>query len=317
MVIQVRTQPIDRDELVKFIPPDNFRLIKMFENIAQDVSTTIPDAVDDNSSGVETAQAAADAAQASANAAQATADAAQVAADAAQADADALETHDYVVVNANAGIPNARVIATSSGLTTTDGGPGASLTFSPADMLAALQALATSGLITRTALNTVAARTITAGSAKITVTNGNGVAGNPTIDSPVLAAFSAHNNAVAQSIPDNAFTTLTLGTEDYDTGAFFAANAWTPPAGRPVTMAGAVTISTGTGPFTVSIFKNGAEFKRGVRIPLAGVTATVVVTAQDVPNGTDVYTLRAFQNTGGAQNTVGTSTLTYFQGAAL
>jgi hypothetical protein len=48
--------------------------------------------------------------------------------------------------------------------------------------LAALAALAVNGLIARTAANTVAARSLAAGSTKISITNADGAAGNPTID---------------------------------------------------------------------------------------------------------------------------------------
>lgn len=60
---------------------------------------------------------------------------------------------------------------------------------------------ATNGIVVRTALNTTTGRTITGTANQITITNGDGVSGNPTL--------SIANNAV---LPGNASLTIPIGT---------------------------------------------------------------------------------------------------------
>lgn len=73
-------------------------------------------------------------------------------------------------------------------------------------LLAAIAGLASNGLITRTASGTSSARTITGTSNEITVANGDGVSGNPTLSLPNALTFTS------KTITGGTLTNITLGT---------------------------------------------------------------------------------------------------------
>lgn len=85
-------------------------------------------------------------------------------------------------------VPNSRTITISTGDGVTGGGVAQALsgntswTLGLTGQALALHNLASSGIIARTGEGTVAARTITGTTGRVSITNGNGVSGNPTID---------------------------------------------------------------------------------------------------------------------------------------
>lgn len=326
MAVTVQTQPFSRDDLIRFMP--NFRLVKTLENLAQDVSNTLPEAIDGNAEAVEIAQATADAAIVQAAAAQADADAAQQDIDALALRDVPLSLVDAPVIAVDASAHNSfnvtlggnRTLGAPTGLA-----DGMLLNFAirqpggGGPWTLAFNAIYDFGADGTPTLSTAASVVdyvmgyYDAASNKILASFRKGGAAD------LGASFSAHNNGVAQSIPNSAFTTLSMTTEAFDVGGFFAANTWTPPAGKPVLISGGVTIATTGGVLaTVAVYKNGAAFKRGaMQQPQGTGPVTCVVSCIDMPNGTDAYTLRAYQSTVGAQNTSGAADLTYFQGTTL
>lgn len=88
-----------------------------------------------------------------------------------------------IIVRTGSGTKAARsLVAPAAGITITNGdGVAGNPTLALANDLAALEGLSTTGLIARTADGAAATRTLTGPAAGLSITNGNGVSGNPTI----------------------------------------------------------------------------------------------------------------------------------------
>lgn len=92
----------------------------------------------------------------------------------------------WATISGTGTVTSIDITAPAAGITAS-GGPvtvSGSITLALADDLAALEAMSSTGIVTRTASNTYAQRTITGTADQVTVTNGDGVSGNPTLSLP-------------------------------------------------------------------------------------------------------------------------------------
>lgn len=162
--------------------------------------------------------------------------------------------------------------APSAGLTITNpGGVAGNPTFALANDLAALEAMASTGLVTRTASETYAQRTITGTTGEISIANGDGVAGNPTASLPAALTFTGKtvtggtfNSPVINTPTGIVKSDVGLGnvTNDVQTKAAVVPNA-VPSAGQvlagnaggtayaPVSVSGDASLAS-TGALTVT-----------------------------------------------------------------
>ena len=89
-------------------------------------------------------------------------------------------TQTFITVNNEPTLANSRYISVSSGLSLTDNGAQSNYVIGVTGALANLNALG-AGIVAKTGVSTLANRTITAGTVGLSLTNGDGISGNPTV----------------------------------------------------------------------------------------------------------------------------------------
>lgn len=104
------------------------------------------------------------------------------------------------------------VTAPAAGITVSNGdGVSGNPTLALANDLAAFEGLSANGMVARTATDTAAVRTITGTANEITLTNGDGVAGNPTVSIPAAVTLTG-KTLTGGTFSSPALTTPALGT---------------------------------------------------------------------------------------------------------
>jgi len=134
---------------------------------------------------------------------------------------------------------------------------------------------------------------------------------NNTITGP---AFSAYQSTT-QSVPNATLTKIQLQSEEFDTGLAFDSTTnyrFQPTTAGYYQISGCFASSVATS-LIVSVFKNGAEFKRGQQ--LLGSHNQVEMSCLIFLNGsTDYVELFGFQASGAPANSSTGAHITYFQG---
>jgi hypothetical protein len=131
-------------------------------------------------------------------------------------------------------------------------------------------------------------------------------------------AFSAYNNA-AQSIPNVTWTKINCNVEEFDTASCYDNSTnyrFTPTIAGYYQISAETSLAASAGTQLTTIYKNGAEFKRGTRIgnPLGnlGTSASALVYLNGTTDFVEVY---VYQDSGSSTtiNVSGTA-MNYFQG---
>src|SRR6185369_12051288 len=164
----------------------------------------------------------------------------------------------------------------AAGITVSNGdGIAGNPTLALSDDLAAVEGLATTGMVARTAANTWTTRTLTAGSG-VSISNGDGVSGNPTISAGVSVptTFTADSGTAT---PSSNNINIFGGSNGIDTTASGA----TVTLNFDVTEQPTIPTSIGTDSGTVTPALNTFSVVGGEGIDTSGSTTTLTIAGED------------------------------------
>ena len=161
--------------------------------------------------------------------------------------------------------------APAAGLSITNpAGVAGDPTFALANDLAALEGLASTGIPARTATDTWALRTITGTASQVTVTNGDGVSGNPTVSLPdSIVVGSAGGGTAAETIRGEGSVTITVAR--YSTDAT-QAQISTQKARGTIASPSDVATSDVLGQFQCQGYGGGFRFGGDIRVVATAAT---------------------------------------------
>jgi hypothetical protein len=235
------------------------------------------------------------------------------------------QNQTFLTINSEATLPNSRYLSTSTGLGLTDGG---ALSFYRIALNRAAGSLETAltGIVAKDTPSTVVARTLQASGSGLSVSDGNGVSGNPTFSlTGQVAALANASGAGLVALPNNGsviIRTITGTASEIDVadGTGAAGNPTIGLADNPVLPGteGAVVPTGNTAARPVSptngLFRYNSQtatFEGYANNAWGAITTGAGVSSVDASGGT---TGMAF--TGGPITSVGTLTLTGTLGAA-
>lgn len=126
------------------------------------------------------------------------------------------QTQTFLTLNQEPTLPNSRALQVQTGLTLTDGGAQGALTIGMNGAAASLNAAGT-GIQVKTNSSTVTPRSIAVGTSGLSIADGNGVSGNPTLSltGQVLSLANASGAGIL-ALPNNGTVTpvIMTGTAD-------------------------------------------------------------------------------------------------------